>query len=193
MPATTAYPFVAARYDYGPGLVPRAILVHMAEGGNTAGYLSRSPARGVSVHFVVDVGGRIIQMLPLDHISGSVNPGLLRGVVNRLRRAWRPDDPPFTGYNGERIVYGATAARAVLGDLWRDPNRACVSIEVEGFATSGPNVAQRKALVLLSRDLRERLPTLRGNLGHRDLAAYKACPGRAIPWANMGGHGPFRD
>ncbi len=189
MPATTGYDYVRARYSYGRGLVPRAIVVHMAEGGGTVGYLSRNPARGVSCHYVVEYSGRVVRMLDEDEIAGTINPSLIRGLLRRIR----PDDPPFVGYNGERITYGATAAKAVLGAGWRDPNRYCIAIEIEGFAAAGPNLAQRKALVLLVRDLRKRIPTLAGTVAHRDFQAYKACPGKLIPWANLGGHGPFRD
>ncbi len=178
-------PYVRARYAYGRGLVPLAELVHMAEGGNTVAYLRRSPARGVSCHFVIEYSGRTVQMLDLDECAGTINPSLLRGVLRRIR----PDDAPFTGYNGERITFGASAAKAVLGSGWRNPNRHCVAIEIEGFAKAGPNLEQRKALVRLTRDLRSHIPTLRGALAHRDFAAYKACPGKHIPWANMGGHG----
>lgn len=189
------YPFVQAAYRYGPRKAPvLALLVHMAEGGGTVGYLSRQPARGVSVHFVCERSGRIVQMVDLEEVTGSLNPRLIR----------ISDDPPFVGYNGEEIIYGATAAQAVLGDWWwRNPNPAVISIEVEGWARdhrlrtgtiipAGPNLAQRRALVLWSRDMRARFPTLRGNLAHRDFAAYKACPGKFIPWSNMGGHGPYR-
>ncbi len=197
--APRTYPYTPARHDYGPGLVPRAILVHMAEGGGTVGYLHRAPRRGVSVHFVVEHAGQVVQMLPLDHVSGSANPALIRGLLRRVR----PNDAPFVGYDGETITYGSAAARAVLGDGWRNPNRYCVSVEVEGWASDrrvdgeiipgGPNRDQRNALRRLYLDLRRRLPTLRGALGHRDLQAYKACPGRFIPWASLGGHGVWKE
>ena len=177
------YPFIQAAFDaYGKmPAKPLALVTHMAEGGGTVGYLSRDPKRGVSVHFVIERSGRTVQMLRLDRISGSINPRLLRSS----------DDPPFVGYGGELITCGATARRAVLGTWERNPNAVCITVEVEGFALAGPNLDQRKALVLLSRDLRKRLPTLRGNLGHRDFAAYKRCPGKLIPYLNMGGHGLY--
>jgi N-acetyl-anhydromuramyl-L-alanine amidase AmpD len=180
-----AYAFVHAAFDaYGVRKAPAlALVTHMAEGGNTVGYLARDPKRGVSVHFVIQYDGDIIQMLKLERISGSINPGLLR----------RSDDAPFVGYNGEMIRFGATARKAVLGVWATNPNPAVITVEVEGFALKGPNLAQRKSLVLLSRDLRKRLPTLRGNLGHRDFAAYKRCPGKLVPFANMGGHGLYSD
>jgi len=180
---TTVYPFVQAAFDkYGSmPTAPLAIGVHVAEGGGTVGYLSRDPKRGVSVHFVIERSGRTVQMLKLDRISGSINPKLLR----------TSDDPPFVGYNGEVIVFGVSAVRAVLGRWARNPNAVLITVELEGTAAAGPNPAQRKAVVLLSRDLRKRLPTLRGNLGHRDFAAYKRCPGKLIPFSNMGGHGLY--
>jgi N-acetyl-anhydromuramyl-L-alanine amidase AmpD len=173
------YPFLQARYDsYGPlQVAPLAFVVHMAEGGNTDGYLSRDPARGVSVHFVVKYDGRIVQMLHLDRTSGSINPSKLRDT----------DDLPHTGYNDEVVVFGITARKHVLGPTWqRNPNPAIITCEVEGFALRGPNVAQRVALRHLAADLQEKLPSIRGLLGHRDFQNYKACPGKHVNWASMG-------
>jgi N-acetylmuramoyl-L-alanine amidase len=166
-----AYPFVQARYDYGPRKVPvRAFLVHMAEGGGTVGYLSRDPARGVSVHYVIETTGRIVQMLREDHISGSVNPAELRTT----------DDSDH--------FYGVTAAKAVMGASWSDPNTAVISVEIEGYAVAGPNTAETGSLRTLVADVKTRYPAI-GLLGHRDFADYKACPGKLIDWPSLGGHG----
>ena len=46
-----SYPYVAAFYDYGLRIRPvMAFVVHMAEGGGTVGYLSRTQTNRVSVH-----------------------------------------------------------------------------------------------------------------------------------------------
>jgi len=165
-----SYPFVHARYDYGPRAGPAlAFVVHMAEGGGTVGYLSRDPARGVSVHFVIEYSGRIVQMLSEDHASGSINPNDLRTT----------DD---------EAVYGATVGKAVMGSWWSNPNAACLSVEIEGYAVNGPSDAQVIGLQALVADLRSRYPKI-GLLGHRDFQDYKACPGKLIPWALIGGHG----
>lgn len=170
-----SYPFVHARYDYGTRKGPvLGFTIHMAEGGNTVQYLANAPARGVSVHYVIEYSGRVIQMLLETHASGSLDPTKIRTT----------DDAD--GF------YGITAARAVLGSWWRDPNSAVLSVEIEGFAANGPNQDQRDALIDLVADLRTRYPAI-GLLGHRDHADYKACPGRLIPWDALGGHGPAED
>lgn len=167
-----SYPFVQATADYGRRKGPvKAFLVHMAEGGGTVGYLSNpSVPRGVSVHYVIESTGRIVQMLLESHASGSVNPRDIRTT----------DDPD--GF------YGVTAAKAVMGDWWKDPNSAVISVEIEGFAKSGPNAAQHGSLRALVKDVRSRYPSM-GLLGHRDFADYKPCPGKLIHWDDLGGHG----
>lgn len=173
------YPFVASAHDYGPrgpGARILGTVVHMAEGGGTVGYLSRPNPNGVSVHYVVEYTGRVVQMLAEDHVNGSINPRQLRTT----------DDPPYT-YAGELVTYGASAARAALGDQWYDPNRVTLGIEVEGFAATGPNKAQTESLVRLVAELHARYKV--PSLAHRDFADYKACPGRRIDWPRLGGHG----
>jgi hypothetical protein len=165
------YRFVQAYYDYGARVGPTlAFVIHMAEGGGTVGYLSHQTPRGVSVHYVVEYDGEIVQMLRENRVSGSINP-------NDLRTSDGPSP------------YGASVARAVLGTWYRNPNQAVITVEVEGFAKDGPNAAQRAALKRLISDVRSRYPKI-GLLGHRDFQDYKACPGGKIPWADLGGHGP---
>lgn len=165
-----AYPYVQAFHDYGPRKGPvLGFVVHMAEGGGTVGYLSRETARGVSVHYVIEYSGRTVQMLREDHASGSINP-------NDIRTGNDPDG-----------FFGRSDANAVLGVWVTDPNSVTVTVEVEGFAAAGPNATQNASLARLARDVATRHPVR--NLGHRDFQDYKACPGRLIPWADMGGHG----
>jgi hypothetical protein len=149
----------------------------MAEGGGTVGYLAKANPNKVSVHYVIEYSGRIVQMLREDHVNGTINPRDIRTT----------NDPPYT-FNGETIVYGVTAAKAALGIWWSDPNRATIGIEIEGFAKDGPNAKQAASLVKLIADIRSRHPGAH-NLGHRDFADYKACPGKRIDWPALGGHG----
>ena len=170
------YPFVAARYDYGQRTRPAlALLLHMAEGGGTVAYLAKDNPNKVSVHYVIERTGRIVQMLREDRISGSVNPTDLRTT----------DDPPFTTPDGATVTYGVTAARAVMERYWSDPNTALLSCEAEGFADVGPNGYQVEALAALTKDVRTRYPAI-GLLGHRDFTSRKACPGKQFPWGRLG-------
>jgi len=169
------YPFVPANAQYGRRDGPvRAFVVHMAEGGGTVGFLSRPNPRGVSVHYVIEFSGRIVQMVAERDATGSINPNDLRTT----------DDAD--GF------YGVTVAKQVMGSWWRDPNAATITLEIEGFASVGPNVKQTVALAELVDDVRSRFPTM-GMLGHRDFTSRKACPGKHIKWQQLGGHGPFTE
>lgn len=170
-----AYPFVPAKFDYGRRKGPAlALMLHMAEGGNTVHYLGKNGRvkRGVSVHFVCDVLGRVTQMLPLSHASGSLNPANL---------------------STNKAFYGKKHLDAVLGSWASDPNSAVISIEIEGFAAKGPNPKQVSACIAWGLDMKRELSTLRGALGHADQTNTKACPGtspamKAI-FEGVGGHG----
>lgn len=155
------------------GASPRAIVIHMAEGGGTVSWLTRPD--GNSSHYVVEYTGRVVQMVDESEAAGSMNPKATRTT----------DDPPYT-FEGETVVYGRTALDRA--GLTADPNRYAIAIEVEGFAASGPNDAQIVALERLVADIRQRRGGLHV-LGHRDQQDYKACPGKRIPWTRFGGHG----
>jgi hypothetical protein len=177
--------------DHGPrGGPPRAFCWHFAEGKNVASYLARNPARGVSVNFTIEQAtstfddGEIIAMVPIDRISGSVNPNTLR----------TSDDPVGSLGRAEPTGrFGATEAKRLLGSGWRDPNRWIIGVELAGRGVDGPTPAQVTSMVRLVADMRKRYGSaLRGNLGHRDFQQVKPCPNRHVPWDKLGGHGPFR-
>ncbi len=171
------YPFVPAYYDnYGLRTRPAlAFVVHMAEGGGTVGYLSRANPNGVSVHYVIERGGRIVQMLRENRISGSIRASDLR----------KTNDLPFRSPDGAWVTYGYDAAKAALGQWWYDPNTVVLSCEIEGFAAVGPSDEQADALARLVADVRSRYPRIH-ILGHRDFTSRKACPGKLIPWGRIG-------
>lgn len=152
----------------------RAIAIHHAEGGGTAGWLTR--ADGNSSHYVVEYTGKIVAQVHEQRAAGSMKASLTR----------TNDDAPFE-FLGERIVYGRTALNKALGSFATNPNAAVIAIEVEGFAKDGPNPAQRAALAKLVADIRTRYNAI-PCIGHRDQQNYKACPGKRIPWADYGGH-----
>lgn len=155
------------------GASPRAIVIHMAEGGGTVSWLTRDD--GNSSHYVVEYSGRVVQMVREAEAAGSMNPRATRDG----------NDAPYT-FLAETIVYGRTALNRA--GISTDPNRFSIAIEIEGFAKDGPNAAQRNALRRLVADIRQRHGAL-DVLGHRDQQDYKACPGHRIPWADYGGHG----
>lgn len=172
----TVYPYVASYWDnYGPRERTLGLMLHMAEGSGTVGYLDKNgkiPPRGVSVHFVCELSGRMVRMLNLYDVSGSLNPN---------------------DRSTDKAYYGHSHLVDVLGDYWFNPNQAVISIEIEGFARTGPNAAQQKALVQWAADMVGQFPSIRGALGHADQTDTKGCPGttpemKAV-FASIGGHG----
>jgi hypothetical protein len=167
------YPFVQARYFTRGGMVqPRAIVLHMAEGGGTVEWLTH-PTSDNSSHFVIEYSGRVVQMVA-------------DGDADHSLHTARPSGPPGPGDCG---MFSLDIARDLLGDGIYDPNAYLIAVEIEGYAAAGPNPAQTVALRNLIDDLLGRHPSLRGLLGHRDFQNYKACPGCHV--FDKFGHGAF--
>lgn len=169
------YPFVPAKWDYGPRAGPAlGLMYHMAEGGGTVHYLSKTGGvlRGVSVHAVCELSGRVVQMLPWSHISGSLNPA---------------------DRSSDKLYFGHQHLVDVLGPKWTDPNTVVLSMEIEGFANLGPNHAQVDAAVAWGEDMKSLFSSLRGALGHADQTDTKRCPGTTLAmrliFEGVGGHG----
>jgi hypothetical protein len=132
------YPFVQAATDLGLRSGPiLGVNCHMAEGGGTVGFLSRPNRDGVSVHYVIEYSGRVVQMLLESHMQTAIRIHNTDGSY-----AIRQDD--------EANGYGHTIAVAVLG-AWADthttggPNNATIGIEVEGYAGTAPAGADPRA------------------------------------------------
>lgn len=172
--------YVQSATDLGDAGRPRrGIVVHGAEGGGTVNWLAggNDPNR-VSVHGVYEYSGDLVQMLDLSRMHTSIRVTALRTT----------DDAPFT-FGGLTIRYGVTAAKAVMAEQWSSPNRGSYAFEYEGFAAAGPNAAQVESMRETFAWLRANDPDLRGMIGHRCYADYKACPGQKVPWHLIGGYG----
>jgi hypothetical protein len=172
---SVTYPFVQAKWFTRDGMrEPRGLIWHMAEGWSTVGYFTTT-TRNVSSHFVIERSGRIVQVVRFTDASHTQHVAI-------------DDDDRDAADCG---IYDEALGRAVVGPGWPDINRYLIGIEVEGFRVDGPNAAQVASIVALYRDLRGRLPTLIGNLGHRDVQDQKSCPGCKFPWSQIDGHGLF--
>jgi hypothetical protein len=184
------YPYKDSAFHYGTrNLDVLGIVAHMAEGGGTVSWLSggNDPSK-VSVGFVIEKSGRVVQMLGLEETQGGIKVKYKNGT-SAIRKT---NDP-----NGR---YGRMFAKAVLGDGADNPNNCTIQVEIEGFASVGPNGKQLAAWVKLVADLRastyQRMD-LRGSLGHRDFQSYKACPGPSAAmkalFDSTGGHGIWKE
>lgn len=163
-PEGLPYRYVQATHDFGRSPVPKqGIVFHMAEGNRVVEYLSGAGVlRNVSATFAITIEGEVVQMLPLAHTSGSLNPRDVRRSTDKdgfWGRRW-------TRFYDPDILTGKA-------------NQRTISIECAGFASAGPNRDQVRATIDLVRTLREHFKRPLGFGGHRDFADYKLCPGRS--------------
>lgn len=188
-PDNLPYPYIHASHDYGRSPVAKqGIVVHLSEGCNPARYLSSGNVlRNVSANFTVEQDGEVIQMLPVQNTSGSINPRDVRKDTDDdgdWGRRW-------TRYYDDDILTGKV-------------NQRTISIEVAGKARSrwgcdgltyppGPNMKQVDSLIELIERLRTKFPQRLGVNGHRDFTDWKACPGEGQGIKRLleaVGHGP---
>jgi len=152
----------------------RGFMVHVAEGNNVAAYLSRNPARNVSVQYTVEADGSIVAMVPELRVAGSLNPAALR----------KGDDKG--GY------YGRSHLDHALRGGVTNPNKYVIAVEVAGRHKDGPNAKQIASLVALFKDCKRRYPKI-VPIAHRDQQDVKPCPGKTAAMKTafrlMGGHG----
>ena len=175
------YRYVPAKHDYGKSPVPKeGIVLHMAEGNRVLEYLAGGNVlRGVSATFICTIEGEIVQMLPLDHTSGSLNARDVRRSTDPKGR-W---GARYTKYYGPELYQGKA-------------NQLTISIECAGFAKDGPNKAQQAAIIELVERLRKRSKRTLGFNIHCDFADYKSCPGWSQGIRNIidaVGHGREKD
>lgn len=164
------YRYVHATHDFGKSPVPKqGVVLHMAEGERVVEYLAGGNVlRNVSANFAITMDGEVVQMLPLDAVSGSLNPRDVRRTNDR------------DGFWGRRYTrfYPDTV-------LTGKANQLTISIECAGFAATGPNRAQQDGIVELVQRLRKRYRRPIGFGGHRDFADYKMCPGKSTGIRNV--------
>lgn len=174
-PDSLPYDFVHATHDYGESPVPKGgIVFHLAEGCDPLSYLAGDNViRGVSAHFVIQPTGRVVQMLRLDHTSGSIKASDVRTTTD-------PDGD-----------YGRRYTRYLPDDILEGKvNQRTISVEMAGFARkgwscdgesypAGPNIKQVATAIELVHKLRTKYARPIGVNVHRDFADYKACPGDA--------------
>jgi hypothetical protein len=183
------YRYVPATHDFGKSPVAKqGIVVHVSEGCNPAAYLSSGNVlRNVSANFTVEQGGEIVQMLPVNHTSGSINPRDVRTDT---------DEDGFWGRRWTRYMDPDILTGRV--------NQRTISIEVAGRASRawtcdgethkrGPNAAQVVSLIELVGVLRDHFKQRLGVNGHRDFTDWKPCPGEGLgirALLKAVGHGP---
>lgn len=170
-------PFTAARWTGGP-ITPEIVILHdtasRLETGNAARYLADNPAK-VSVHFVVERNGNVVQQVPVNRRANHAGKSHYHGRDN------------CNGFSiGIEIVNpgkmtrvsGAMNARAWFGQLFDIPEHGIEEIETREHGRGlwmAYTEAQIEAVTELLRTLFDGIPTLRDITTH-----WYVSPGRKV-------------
>lgn len=161
IPGVTILPFKQApKYTPGGIFEVRGFAWHFAQGGGTDDWLTRTDgAQGSnSCHIVIKYDGSIRQLVKFSDSSWSLH--------------WNTAGS-YTDFG----IFSIPKTRLIINSDY--PLRYLIAMEVEGYWDIGPNLEQKKTILLLAEALEDLFPKA-VHMGHRDFQDYKACPGPSL-------------